>query len=157
MTSGPLRSAHRRTLPPRASVWAAMFGSALAVTLGLVVVGCGSEEPVPAHSAAPHSAAHSAAATDRLRLGLTEWSIETGGAQLIPGEVHVEVTNAGGASHDVVIHGEQGSWASPELDPGETHIMAITVSAGEELELVCTLVGHHAQGMHTTITVAESP
>lgn len=142
MTSRPDRAAHRRTWLSGTSA----LGSVL--ILGSVLVGCGAEEPRPAHSAA---------ATDRLRLGLTEWSIETGGAQLIPGEVRVEVTNTGGASHDVVIHGEQGSWASPELDPGETHVMAITVSAGEELELICTLVGHHAQGMHTTIAVADSP
>ena len=154
MTPRPDRAAHRGTVLSRASVpattLAAVLGSAL--VLGPAFAGCASDEPVPAPSAAS-----TAAATDRLRLGLTEWSIETGGARLIPGEVRVEVTNAGGASHDVVIHGEQGSWASPELDPGDTHVMSITAVAGEELELICTLVGHHAQGMHTTIAVAESP
>ncbi|GAA1127525.1 hypothetical protein [Citricoccus alkalitolerans] len=157
MTPFPARGERRGPVLPQASlsVLAAMLGSAL--VLGSVLVGCGPDEPVPAPSAAPPWTAPPAADTDQLRLGLTEWSIETGGARLIPGEVLVEVTNTGGASHDVVIHGEQGSWASPELDPGETHVMAITVSAGEELELICTLVGHHAQGMHTTITVAESP
>lgn len=92
--------------------------------------------------------------TAELRLGLNEWSIETGGSELPAGQIEVVVTNAGGTGHDVVIHGRQGSWASPVLDPGERHTMTITVVAGEELELVCTLVGHHAQGMHTTLTVA---
>lgn len=94
-------------------------------------------------------------ATAELRLGLVEWDIETGGVQLLPGEVQVRVTNAGGARHDVVIHGEQGTWESPVLEPGASHEMVITTVAGEELSLVCSLTGHHSQGMHARIDVVE--
>lgn len=96
-----------------------------------------------------------APATDDLRLGLTEWSIETGGVALRPGEVQVRVTNTGGTGHDVVIHGEEGTWATPVLGPGETYDLVITTVAGEELHLVCTLTGHDAQGMHTRIDVED--
>lgn len=120
--------------------------AAVSIVLALLLAACGT-------SAGESSAA--GRATDELRLGLTEWSVETGGVRLLPGEVRVTVTNAGGTRHDVVIHGEEGSWASPVLDPGESHDMVITTVPGEKLHLVCTLTGHESQGMHTGIDVVE--
>lgn len=115
------------------------------LALTLLLSGCGQDQPEPSAQGGP--------ATDQLRLGLTEMNIEDGGVALLPGQVQVEVTNAGGMGHDVVVHGEEGTWATPVLGPGESHEMVITTVAGEQLHLVCTVTGHEAQGMHTRIDV----
>lgn len=149
-----MRSASRAGGSDR-TVLRRLAAPAIAVAL---VTGCSTPDaPHPAHPGQPAQPAQPAPKepTDELRLGLNEWSVETAGATLLPGEVQVVVTNAGGTGHDVVIHGRQGTWASPVLAPGEVHEMTITVAPGETLELVCTLEGHHAQGMHTTIDVTE--
>ncbi|GAA1146090.1 cupredoxin domain-containing protein [Nesterenkonia lutea] len=132
------------------------LGAGLGLLL-LLTASCGQAEPAEAlaGTASASAAATSAPATSELLLGLTEWSVETGGITVLAGPVDVRVTNTGGTSHDVVIHGEQGSWATPALDPGETYEMEIFAVEGEELHLVCTLTGHEAQGMHTRIPVVE--
>lgn len=93
------------------------------------------------------------APSNYLNIGLTEWSIETGPVQAAAGNVTMNVTNAGGTRHDLVIHGSEGSWATPLLDPGETYELSIATTAGEQLKLSCTVTGHHSQGMHTELPV----
>lgn len=121
---------------------------ALAAVLLLPLTGCagGGPEPGPA-----------AATSDELRIGLTEWSIETGPVRAAAGDVELLVTNAGAAAHDLVVTGRHGSWATPALAPGEQHELRIRTAPGERLELVCTLTGHHAQGMHTGLPVEDGP
>ncbi|MFC7402806.1 hypothetical protein [Citricoccus sp. GCM10030269] len=129
------------------------IGLCVGLMAGLVgLTACSATEPI---DAGQHAGQHTGQAVSELRLGLTEWSIETGGVRLSPGTVTVQVTNTGGTRHDVVIQGEEGTWASPVLGPGQRHDMTITAVAGEELELVCTLTGHDEQGMHTWIAVVE--
>lgn len=122
----------------------------LAVILlaALWLTGCNSGSSGDVSSYATRSAPSA-----QLNIGLTEWSIETGPVQATAGEVTLHVTNAGGTRHDLVVHGSQGSWATPLLDPGETYELAITAAAGEQLELVCTVTGHHSQGMHAELPV----
>ena len=129
---------------------------AVAVLLG----GCGPAQPEPVLPTAVSASDEAAdpeenAPVDELRLGLTEWSIETGEVVLRPGEVTVHVTNTGGTRHDVAIHSGDEAWATPVLNPGETHVLVVTAVAGEELHLVCTVTGHESQGMHTSIHVAD--
>lgn len=130
----------------------------LAGILSFTGAGCAQDpdvsvsEPPAGVSSAPSA---DGSAASELRLGLTEWGIETGGVRLRPGVVQVRVLNAGGTRHDVVITGKEGRWASPVLGPGEMHLMEITAAPGEQLDLVCTLTGHEAQGMHTSIRVDE--
>lgn len=89
-----------------------------------------------------------------LAIGLTEWSIETGPVQAADGPIVLTVTNAGATDHDLVVIGAEGTWATPVLAPGGTHRLRITTREGEELTLVCTLTGHHDQGMEATLPVA---
>jgi plastocyanin len=93
--------------------------------------------------------------TSTLRVGLTEWSIETGGAVPAAGELTVLVTNTGATGHDLVVHGEQGTWQTPVLAAGERHELTVTAVPGETLELVCSVSGHHAAGMSAELDVAE--
>ncbi|GAA4725049.1 putative copper-binding protein, cupredoxin-like subfamily [Promicromonospora umidemergens] len=99
----------------------------------------------------------SGAVTSTLRVGLTEWSIETGGAVPASGELTVLVTNAGAMGHDLVVEGERGTWQTPVLDPGEQHELTVTAVAGETLELICSVSGHHAAGMSSELDVVEDP
>ncbi|MFD2795805.1 hypothetical protein ACFS27_19750 [Promicromonospora vindobonensis] len=95
--------------------------------------------------------------TSTLRVGLTEWSIETGGAVPAAGELTVLVTNTGGTGHDLVVHGERGTWQTPVLAAGERHELTVTAVPGETLELICSVTGHHAAGMSADLDVAEDP
>ncbi|GAB3553489.1 hypothetical protein GCM10027404_26070 [Arthrobacter tumbae] len=94
--------------------------------------------------------------SSELSVGLTEWSIETGPVQAVEGTVVITVTNAGATRHDLIVIGEGGKWATPVLPPGGEHQLSVSARAGEELKLICTLTGHHDQGMSTTIPVRES-
>lgn len=91
-----------------------------------------------------------------LTIGLTEWSIETGPVQAAAGPVTVTVTNTGATRHDLVIKGEQGRWATPVLAPGAQYDLSISTRAGETLHLLCSVIGHHDQGMHSTLPVGPS-
>lgn len=93
--------------------------------------------------------------SSELSVGLTEWSIETGPVQAAEGSVVITVTNAGATRHDLIVIGEEGKWATPVLPPGGMHKLSITTHPGEQLKLVCSLTGHHDQGMRAEIPVTE--
>lgn len=95
--------------------------------------------------------------SDDVRIGLNEWNIETGPVRAASGDVRLQVTNAGATAHDLVVTGVLGSWATPVLAPGERYELRIRTASGEHLDLVCTLTGHHSQGMHTQLAVEGRP
>lgn len=135
----------RDSTRPRAA--AAVLAALLAVVPAL---GCGGPGDAPRPAA-------SEAATSTLRVGLTEWSIETGGAVPASGELTVVVTNTGATGHDLIVRGTGGTWGTPVLAPGERHELTVTALAGETLELLCSVSGHHAAGMSAELDVAEGP
>ncbi|WP_146252068.1 hypothetical protein [Xylanimonas oleitrophica] len=140
----------------------------LALTAGAGCAPSPQTTPHPASGAAhadgphPHGSHRGSTGTpagepaSALRVGLTEWSIETGGAVAAAGDVTVVVTNTGATGHDVVVRGRLGDWGTPVLAPGEEHELRIQTEAGETLELVCTVTGHHAAGMTAELRVAPS-
>jgi hypothetical protein len=123
----------------------------LAALLTLLATGCtGPDDGAP-------DPAMSGVVTSTLRVGLTEWSIETGGAIPAAGELAVAVTNTGATGHDLVVRGTHGTWQTPVLAAGERHELTVTAEAGETLELTCSVSGHHAAGMSAELDVAEDP
>ena len=137
----------------------------------LVLIGCARQGEVPEPTGqdegrAPATAAqepdddaasgNQEQADEVVRVGLTDWTIEIGGAGFPPGKVTIVVTNAGGTEHDLLIRGTHGVWGTPYLAPGETYEMDITTARGETLELECTVAGHRSAGMHTEARVADS-
>jgi hypothetical protein len=98
-------------------------------------------------------AADGPAAARRIRVGLSEWTISTSSATLPPGWVTLVVTNAGGTEHDLVVRGRAGTWETPDLDPGRQSRLTVRGRAGETLHMWCSMPGHRAQGMHTTLQV----
>lgn len=133
-------TARRRTrADPRAG--------AVVVVLAATAVACAPPSP-PAPEQAPAAV---------LRIGLTEWTVETSAAVVLPGEVEVVVTNAGATGHDVLVHGEVGTWGTRVLGPGEQQTFTVTAVADEVLALECTVAGHHSAGMHAQVDVAPEP
>lgn len=101
----------------------------------------------------PGSDTGSAAPTDVMKVGLTEWRIATSSAALTAGTDRIAVTNTGSTAHDLMIIGGGVHAHTPELVPGAAAILTIRTQPGATLLLVCDLPGHEAAGMHTTVDV----
>ncbi len=113
----------------------------------LALAGCGPATSETTEPAAP--------AVSELRVGLTEWAINTSASTVRPGRVQLVVTNAGGTVHDLKVRGREGEWHTAELRPGAEEVLEVRASAGEVLELWCDVPGHRAQGMSTELRVAQ--
>lgn len=100
-------------------------------------------------------AAKDASTGTAVRVGLTEWSIATSTSTVPAGELTLRVTNAGATEHDVLVRGHAGTRHSTHLGPGEQTSLTVRAEAGEVLTLWCSLPGHEASGMRTTLEVEE--
>lgn len=89
-----------------------------------------------------------------IRVGLTEWSIEIAEDLFPAGTFRLVVTNTGATGHDLVVRGRGGVWGTPVIPPGQSAELEITAVAGETLEALCTVTGHHSAGMHRLVEVA---
>lgn len=114
------------------------------------LAGCGG--PASSSGFADASQGASQGATHQVRVGLTEWSIEVSSSRVVPGRVRLVVTNAGATEHDLVVAGKLGSWSTHDLAPGQRARLVVRARGGEVLRLWCSMPGHRAQGMHTTLT-----
>ncbi len=91
--------------------------------------------------------------TGNVRVGLTEWTILLSRHVLPSGVVRLTVTNTGATEHDLVVQGDRGTWASPDLTPGQATTMRIRAVPGERLQMWCSMPGHRAQGMNAVVRV----
>jgi uncharacterized cupredoxin-like copper-binding protein len=120
-----------------------------AATLLAVVTGCGAQAEPGAEVAAQQPADHAP-----VRVGLTEWTIVVSRSQVPTGKLRLIVTNAGATTHDLVVRGRRGTWETPDLAPGERARLTVRAAPHETLQLWCSMPGHRAQGMHTTLTTS---
>jgi plastocyanin len=124
-----------------------MRRSAAAAAALLLLAACGSDEPPPVPSGPPAS---------EVRIGMQEYRFQLSAGVLDPGPVTVSVTNAGSTGHDVVlVQGEETLGSSDVLSPGGRQTLEIKVAPGLPVHLECTVGGHSAAGMHTTIAVGD--
>jgi hypothetical protein len=85
-----------------------------------------------------------------------EWSLSTSRAVLAAGSQTIELRNWGEDAHNLVISPDDGShnplvgWA--DQDPG-THVVKDTALGPGRYLLWCSLAGHEAAGMATTVRV----
>jgi hypothetical protein len=127
---------------------------ALAVVLGLalasLVTGCAADEgrgeTAPVAARLPRHV--------DVRVGLTEWTIVTSRSAVTPGRVTLLVTNTGATVHDLVVRDSRGTWETPDLSPGERVGLVVRAGPHDTLQLWCSMPGHRAQGMHTTLTTS---
>lgn len=120
------------------------------VALAAVVVlvpGCGG--PAAPDAAPPAPAAASA------RVGLTDFAVDARPVTVLPGTVVLRATNAGATLHDLVVRGEAGEWRTVALRPGEQADLVVTARPGERLDLWCSVGGHDAAGMRSTLRVEQ--
>jgi hypothetical protein len=96
----------------------------------------------------------SAGGHGQVRVGLTEWTIEVSRSEVNPGRLRLLVTNAGATVHDLVVQGRRGTWETPDLRPGQQARLDVRAVPHETLQLWCSMPGHRAQGMHTTLTAS---
>jgi uncharacterized cupredoxin-like copper-binding protein len=74
------------------------------------------------------------------------------------GAVRLEVTNAGATAHDLrVLDGDRVLAASPPIPPGATGALEFDATGLQQVEFLCTLPGHEAQGMVRTVAVSAGP
>jgi uncharacterized cupredoxin-like copper-binding protein len=128
--------------------------------VALAIASCccaGCEEEEQATGSAPVTAQQTAREASpsarQVRVGLTEWTISTSSSTAPAGRVTLVVTNAGGTEHDLVVRGRAGSWETPDLDPGQQSRLQVRGRPGEVLKMWCSMPGHRAQGMHTTLRI----
>lgn len=119
-----------------------------APVLMALLAGCSTGEP-----------AGDAVAAEVLRVGLDDYEVRTSASAAAPGELRLEVRNVGGDAHDLQIDADGEKLAATEvLGPGETGEITIEVPAdASQLTAWCTLPGHRAQGMATTLRVTDGP
>ena len=132
----------------RTSALSALSRSAALAGVVALVAGCGG--PAPAATAPPAPAAASA------RVGLTDFAVDTRPVTVLPGTVVLQATNAGATLHDLVVRGSAGQWRTVPLRPGEEAELVVQARPGERLDLWCSVGGHDAAGMRSTLQVAEA-
>jgi hypothetical protein len=94
--------------------------------------------------------------TGPIRVGLIEWTIVMGAHVIEPGEATLRVTNAGTTVHNLFVRGEDGTWHTRDLQPGEQQDLDIDAQPGEHLALWCDEEGHAMAGMRTELDVQGS-
>jgi hypothetical protein len=123
-----------------------------AVLLALVLSGCGASA-APGEGESPPHPLRAGQHVD-LRVGLTEWTILVSRELVPPGRLTLLVTNTGATEHDLVVRDGRGTWETADLRPGERTVLVVRAGPLETLRLWCSMPGHRAQGMHTTLTTS---
>lgn len=139
--------------PPVAGVGRALDGEAfwsglkdgalVLVAAFLVVVGIG-------YKAHQSSTGPSVASNGNIDVTLSEFAID-GNFSAPPGDVTLNITNAGAVVHDVVV---TGLGKTAPIDAGGTDTLILAKLAPGSYEIFCDLPGHKASGMVTTLKVA---
>ena len=128
-----------------------MKRSVTLLALAVVVTGCGesASADVTGGGATARVVRH-----PQLRVGLTEWTIVTSRSQVPAGRIRLVVTNAGATVHDLVVQDSSGTWETRDLRPGERTGLVVSAPPDETLHLWCSMPGHRAQGMDTTVSTS---
>lgn len=105
----------------------------------------GAEKP---GAAAPPAQAHTVAATE------SEFKIALASPTVGAGKITFDVKNAGKIQHDFVVSGPgvPASAKTQLINPGASSSVTVTLAAGR-YTIYCSVPGHRAAGMVTTLTV----
>lgn len=87
------------------------------------------------------------------RVTLSEWAI-TGDLVVPPGEVRMDVHNAGTVIHNIaLVDGPQ----SPDISAGESVMFDLGTLEAGSYEVICAIPGHKEAGMQATLVVTADP
>ena len=101
------------------------------------------------------SASSSAPAGETRQITATEedFSIALDSTDLAAGDYEIDVVNAGGATHDLVVEKDGEDVAkSDTIAPGETGTVSVSLEPGEYV-FYCSIGTHRAMGMEIEVTV----
>ncbi len=129
----------------RALIVMAIFAAITAILALIAATRGGAEEGA---AAAPEAGGPVTASIE-----LTEFAI-TGELQVDPGDLTLEITNAGTMIHNLEF--ENGP-ASPDLNPGDTATLAIGELAPGTYTIFCNIAGHREAGMEARLVVTGIP
>jgi plastocyanin len=134
---------------------------ALIALTGAVVLGataCGSKSGGGSSTTNTPAAGGTGQATGTpINVTLKDYSISVAsGGSLAPGVYTFHVTNQGPSSHDLTVNGPGVSnMGTPIFAAGGSQELTVTLTNGS-YELYCSVPGHKALGMDTTLTVGSS-
>ena len=96
-----------------------------------------------------------AAASTPVGVAETEWHVNSYRASVKHGRVTFNVHNFGMDPHDLAVRGPGGYRSSPSarIGPGDNGVLKVTLNRPGTYTVYCTLPGHAAKGMRTTIRV----
>lgn len=84
-----------------------------------------------------------------------EFSFALDSSQAPAGEITFVVENTGAMVHDFAIRGDGVDEATPEIEPGESASLTVTLEPGT-YTYICTIPGHEQLGMRGAFTVTSS-
>jgi uncharacterized cupredoxin-like copper-binding protein len=86
----------------------------------------------------------------------TEYEIEPSDPRVQPGTVSFEITNDGGADHNLEVEGPEGEQElEQDLAPGESGTLTVDLSQPGRYEMYCPVGNHRDLGMEGEITVGS--
>jgi uncharacterized cupredoxin-like copper-binding protein len=144
--------------------------------LSAVTMGCATDAPDAAGSAAADAAANGSTSNSGNFIGGTEqeFKISVSPNTATAGDVKFTISNKGTIGHEFLVvktdildgkiplAGDHFAEPSPGLEvideigefkPGTTELLVLNLAAGN-YQLVCNLPGHYAAGMHTSFVVS---
>lgn len=92
------------------------------------------------------------AASNDIRVGLTEWDVVASATGVSAGQLRLTVTNAGTTAHNLRVAGATKG-GTRLLAPGESQKVMLNVAVSGTLQLWCDVTGHRDQGMALELPV----
>jgi hypothetical protein len=121
----------------------------IAIRRGTPVTLPGQPVPVPTQTPVPAPTAAPPELPSRTHVVLDEWTVQSSYIVMKAGPLEFNVDNVGEDDHNLSIKGRDDTVAIPPAGSGQ-----LTVNLGPgTYTLYCSLPGHEANGMRTTLTV----
>lgn len=130
-------------------------GSAAAATSGGASAAptSASDTPTPSPSSSAPSEAEDEPAGGTLEVSSVDFGYELDATELAAGEYTINLTNAGNASHDLVVERDGEELAGTEvIGPGESSTVTVMLEPGEYV-FYCSVGNHRSMGMEVAVTV----
>jgi plastocyanin len=122
---------------------------AILLLLALVLAACGSDDGGSEESGQP------AGGTGSLEFVLTDFAIEPPSEPVEPGTYTARVVNEGGTVHALKVDGPAGETESPQVDPGKSVELELSLTEAGEYELTCPVGDHRDRGMEAVLHVGS--
>ena len=119
----------------------------LTAALGAVAAVRAGDTPETATPSAPSDGEVTAA------IELSEWAV-TGDLEVEPGELTIELSNAGSMVHNLAL---EGGPQSPDLNGGESTSLEVGTLEPGTYTIFCAIAGHRSAGMEAELVVTGTP